>query len=322
MPMPANEPLIEAIDLHKSYGSRVVLDGISLAVRQGEVVGLLGPNGAGKTTTISILATLLQPDAGEVRICGKVPSSRRAELRCHLGLVPQSLALYPSLTALQNVELFARLHGMGRSEARAESMRVLGEVGLSDRARDPVAKLSGGMKRRLNLSCGLVHRPDVILLDEPAIGVDPQSREQILLIVRSAANAGAAVIYCTHYMEEVERMCDRVLLIDRGKLIAQGTVAELVASSGGRPLMEIRFDEQPPASWSSMLAGKVDLSPASSDKRVALKLTHLVQVSEVLDHARAAGARVLDFTVRSPTLSDAFIALTGRPLRDDESDSD
>jgi ABC-2 type transport system ATP-binding protein len=320
--MPANEPLIEAIDLQKSYGSRVVLDGISLAVRQGEVVGLLGPNGAGKTTTISILATLLRPDAGEVRICGKVPSSRRTELRRHLGFVPQSLALYPSLTALQNVELFARLHGMGRNKARAESMRVLDEVGLSERARDPIAKLSGGMKRRLNLSCGLVHRPDVILLDEPAIGVDPQSREQILLIVRNSANAGAAIIYCTHYMEEVERMCDRVLLIDRGKLIAQGTVAELVVRSGGQPLMEIRFDGRPPASWSSRLAEKVDLSPASSDKRVVLKLTHLVQVSEVLDYAQAAGARVLDFTVHSPTLSDAFMALTGRGLRDDESDSD
>jgi ABC-2 type transport system ATP-binding protein len=318
----ATHPVIEAISLRKSYGSRVVLDGISLRLDRGEMVGLLGPNGAGKTTTIGILAGLLQPDAGEVRICGEVLRPGDVRLCRCLGFVPQSLALYPALSSLQNLELFARLHGMNRSQARAESMNVLREVGLSERAGDPVAKLSGGMKRRLNLACGLVHHPQVLLLDEPAIGVDPRSREQILLTVRSSANRGASVIYCTHYMEEVERTCDRVLLLDHGKVIAQGTVAELVALGGGRPLMEIRFSEPPPASWSSALEGKVELSPASSDEQVVLKLTNLVQVSEVLYHLRAAGTRVLDFTVHSPTLSDAFMALTGRELHRPEPDSD
>ena len=318
--MPAAEIVIEAIGLRKSYGPRVALDGVTLAVSRGEVVGLLGPNGAGKTTTISILATLLRPDAGEVRIAGISSRSGRNELRRKLGFVPQSLALYPSLTALQNLELFARLHGIGRREARADSMRVLREVGLAERVRDPVVVLSGGMKRRLNLACGLVHRPDVLLLDEPAVGVDPQSREQILLIVRESADAGAAVIYSTHYMEEVERTCDRVLLIDQGRLIAEGTVAELIVRGGGRPVMEIGLDGTPPAGWHCGLTGVAELSFAPSDGRMALELANLVQVSEVLERARASGVRVLNFTVHSPNLSDAFMALTGHALRDPASD--
>ena len=250
-----------------------------------------------------------------------VSRSSRDELRRKLGFVPQSLALYPSLSALQNVELFARLHGIRRRQARADSMRALGEVGLAERAHDPVAVLSGGMKRRLNLACGLVHRPDVLLLDEPAVGVDPQSREQILLTVHRSANGGAAVIYSTHYMEEVERTCDRVLLIDHGRLVAEGTVTELIARGGGRPLMETSLDEMPPPEWYGGLAGVVELSSIPPDRRIVLQLAHLAQVSEVLACARAAGARVLNFTVHSPNLSDAFMALTGHALRDPESDS-
>jgi ABC-2 type transport system ATP-binding protein len=310
------EAVIQAIGLRKSYRSRVVLDGLSLAVHQGEMVGLLGPNGAGKTTTISILAGLLRPDAGEVRVAGLTPRSGGTELRRKLGFVPQSLALYPSLSGLQNLELFARLHGIGRRQARSESMRALEEVGLSDRAHDPVAVLSGGMKRRLNLACGTVHGPEVLLLDEPAVGVDPQSREQILLRVRKAAQAGAAVIYSTHYMEEVERTCDRVLLIDHGRVVADGTVAELIARGGGHPLMEIAFADTPPPGWHSGLAGLVELSPAVPGGRVILQLSDLAQISGVLERARSAGARLLDFTVHSPNLSDAFMTLTGHALRD------
>ncbi len=317
----ASETVIEAIGLRKSYGPHLVLDGISLALRRGEMVGLLGPNGAGKTTTISILAMLLRPDAGVVRIAGRAPRSGGDGLRRKLGLVPQSLALYPTLSAMQNLELFARLHGIRRRQARADSMRALEEVGLAERAHDPVAVLSGGMKRRLNLACGLVHRPDVLLLDEPAVGVDPQSRERILLNVRRSADAGAAVIYSTHYMEEVERTCDRVLLIDHGRLVAEGTVAELIARGGGRPLMEIALDQTPPAGWDRGLAGVVELSFAPSDGRMVLQLANLAQVSEVLERARATGARVLNFTAHSPNLSDAFMALTGHALRDPESES-
>ncbi|HKV54588.1 MAG TPA: ABC transporter ATP-binding protein [Candidatus Binataceae bacterium] len=311
--MQVDPVLIEAVALRKSYGARLALDGVSMAVRRGEVLGLLGPNGAGKTTTLSILATLLRPDAGEVRI-GDVAAG--VAVRRKLGLVPQSLALYRSLTGRQNLELFARLHGIRQPEARAVSTRALEEVGLAERAQDPVATLSGGMQRRLNLACGIVHRPEVLLLDEPAVGVDPQAREQILLTVRKSASAGAAVIYSTHYMEEIENVCDRVLLIDHGRVLAEGTVAELITRGGQHHILEIAFRQHPNAGWHHDMPGLIELSPLSDDVRRTFQLANLAQVGEVLDKARAAGAQVLEFSVHSPNLSDAFMALTGRALRD------
>lgn len=314
--MATNEVLIEAIKLRKSFGPRLVLTDVSLEVHRGEVVGLLGPNGAGKTTTLSILATLLRPDAGEVRICGMAARTNLNAVRRKLGVVPQSLALYRSLSALQNLELFARLHGIDRHEARDEAMNALTEVGLSERAHDPVVMLSGGMQRRLNLACGIVHRPKVLLLDEPTVGVDPQARELLLLTVRRLAQAGTAVIYSTHYMEEVEVACDRVLLIDDGRLLAAGTVAELIALGGQSPVIEITFRNPPTAGWYDALPGLIELSPAQSESRITLKLANLAQVSAVLECARAARREVLEFSVHSPNLSDAFMALTGRALRD------
>ena len=319
--VPTAVALLEAIGLRKSYGSRLVLDGVSLTLHAGEVVGLLGPNGAGKTTTLSLLATLLEPDSGTVRIAGATPSPGHYALRRKLGFVPQSIALYPSLSGFQNLELFARLHGISRREARTASMRALEEVGLAERAHDPVAVLSGGMKRRLNLACGMVHRPGLLLLDEPTVGVDPQSREQILLTVRSAAEAGAAVIYSTHYMEEVERICSRALLIDGGRVVASGTIAELIALGGRRPLMEITFQEAATPSWCEGLAGITQIAVPGANGKVALQLESFALVNPILERARAAGANVLEFSVHSPNLSDAFIALTGHALRDPAPDS-
>ena len=314
--VPNGSPLLEATGLRKSYGTRLVLDGVSLAVNAGEVVGLLGPNGAGKTTTLSLLATLLEPDSGEVRIAGAKPSPRHYALRRRLGFVPQSIALYPSLSGFQNLELFARLHGIPKLEARSECMRVLQEVGLAERADDPVAALSGGMKRRLNLACGMVHRPDLLLLDEPTVGVDPQSRDHILDTVRRAAAAGAAVVYSTHYMEEVERICSRALLIDGGKVVAAGTITELIALGGRQPLMEITFHHSAPANWCDGLAGIAQVSVPGNDGKVALQLESFALVNQILERARLAGAQILEFSVHSPNLSDAFIALTGHALRD------
>jgi ABC-2 type transport system ATP-binding protein len=314
--VPSAIVLLEATGLRKSYGSRLVLDGVSLTVNAGEIVGLLGPNGAGKTTTLSLLATLIEPDSGSFRIAGAVPSRRHRALRRRLGFVPQAIALYPSLSGFRNLELFARLHGIARQKARSESMRVLEEVGLAERAHDPVATLSGGMQRRLNLACGLVHRPDLLLLDEPTVGVDPQSREQILETVRRAAEAGAAVVYSTHYMEEVERICGRALLIDHGKAIAAGTIAELIALGGRLPLMELTFLEPAPPAWYRGLTGITQVPAPGHHGTVALQLESFALVTPILEHARAAGAHVLEFRVHSPNLSDAFIALTGHALRD------
>jgi ABC-2 type transport system ATP-binding protein len=319
--VPNGAALLEAIGLRKSYGSRLVLDGVSLAVNAGEVVGLLGPNGAGKTTTLSLLATLIDPDDGTVRIAGAIPSPKHYALRRRLGFVPQAIALYPSLSGFRNLELFARLHGISRHQAGIESMRVLEEVGLAERAHDPVAVLSGGMKRRLNLACGLVHRPDLLLLDEPTVGVDPQSREQILETVRRTAEAGAAVVYSTHYMEEVERICTRALLIDRGKTVAAGTITELIALGGRQPLMDLTFQNAAPPTWCDGLAGIKQIALPGANGKVTLQLESFALVSPILDRARAAGAQILEFSVHSPNLSDAFIALTGHALRDPVPDS-
>src|SRR5579872_1978472 len=191
-------PVLEAIEISKSYGTRLAIDHLSLALKPGEIVGLLGPNGAGKTTTLSILSTLMRPDRGQVLINGKPPKSDPRGLRRMLGMVPQSLALYPTLSAAQNVWHFARMQGLSRSDAVAACAEVLKQVGLGDRANDSMHSFSGGMKRRLNLACGMVHRPMVLLLDEPTVGVDLQSREQILSLVRRSADAGSGVIYSTH----------------------------------------------------------------------------------------------------------------------------
>jgi ABC-2 type transport system ATP-binding protein len=215
-----------------------------------------------------------------------------------------------------NLKIFARVHGLTRRLAEARSVESLEAVGLRDRADDPVWTLSGGMKRRLNLACGMVHRPQALLLDEPTVGVDPQSREGIFITIRAAADSGVAVLYSTHYMEEVERMCDRAFLIDRGKLIAQGTVAQLIELGGRHPRMEITFEKPPGPGWYDGLPGVKDLAPAVDPARVALELTNLGQVSELLERAHKAGGQRLEFTVHSPNLSDAFIALTGHALRD------
>jgi ABC-2 type transport system ATP-binding protein len=309
-------PILEAIEISKSYGARLALDSVSLAVRPGEVAGLLGPNGAGKTTTLSILSTMMRPDRGRVLIAGTPAKSDPRGLGRLLGLVPQSLALYPTLSAAQNVWHFARMQGMASADARIACARVLEEVGLSERADDPMHTFSGGMKRRLNLACGIVHRPAVLMLDEPTVGVDLQSREQILTLVRRCAEAGAAVIYSTHYMEEAERICDRVLLIDRGKLIADGTIEELVALGGGRPRLELTYRGQLPEGWSAKFTDIREIANFGGEGQLALEMTSLTQVPAVLQQLRASDVSVLDFSVHSPNLADAFIALTGRNLRD------
>jgi len=312
----AEAPIVEAIEISKSYGIRLALDNVSLAVRPGEIVGLLGPNGAGKTTTLSILATLLRPDRGRILINGKPPKADRRGLGRMLGLVPQSLALYPTLSAAQNVWHFARMQGLSRGDATESCRRVLEEVGLSDRADDPMHAFSGGMKRLLNLACGIVHRPPVLLLDEPTVGVDLQSREQMLTRIRRYADTGSAVIYSTHNMEEAERICDRVLLIDRGKLLAEGDLKKVISLGGSRPRIELTYRGPLPEGRFDGLAGVCEIGATSSEGKATLEMNSLAQVAEVLHGLRTLGVNVIDFSLHSPNLSDAFIALTGRTLRD------
>jgi ABC-2 type transport system ATP-binding protein len=278
---------------------------------------LLGPNGAGKTTLLSILATVLAPDAGHVAIDGVPVRACRARAT-GIGLVPQSLALYPRLSAWHNVWHFARMLGLGRHDARNACARVLAAVGLLERAHDPALSLSGGMQRRLNLACGLVHGPRVVLLDEPTVGVDLESRERLLAEVRRARAVGTAVVYSTHYMEEAERLCDRVCLIDGGRVVAAGTVDELIARAGRRTRVDLIYRGALAAGWDRDLDGGVHVAPAGQvHGRLSLELAGPTDIAGVLDRVRTAGARVLDCSLHTANLADAFVALTGRTLRTD-----
>jgi len=297
----------------KRYGTRAALDGVDLRVQAGEIVGLLGPNGAGKSTTLSILATLLTADAGRVTVGGHaLPAGARAVRRL-LGLVPQRLALYPSLTADENLRFFGRMLGLDLAAARAASADALRAAGLDTRADEPIQRFSVGMCRRLNLAAGLLHRPRVVLLDEPTVGVDPQSRERIFEAVTALAAAGAAVLYSTHYMEEAARLCGRVVLLDGGRVVASGTPAELVRTSGLRPRLELRLGGALPTGWLAGVHGAREVE--RRDGHVAVLVDDGGQVAELL---RLAGpADVRDVALHRPDLADVFFARTGRALRDE-----
>jgi len=275
--------------LRKRYGAHLALDGLSLSVRRGEIFGLLGPNGAGKTTTVSLAVGLLEPDEGRVTVAGLGAPSSPA-VRSRLGLAPQALALYDGLSGDENVAFFGSVYGLSGARLAERVSAAIEFVGLADRRRDRVSTYSGGMKRRLNLAVALVHDPELILLDEPTVGVDPQSRNLIFENVRHLRDAGKTVVYTTHYMEEAERLCDRVGIIDHGALLALGTVAELLAAHGGRPVLvaeaggeEIRVEAQDPLAELNRLA---------------------------------AGRPVAAFRVERASLEQVFLHLTGRQLRD------
>src|SRR5213593_1244854 len=236
---PGTEPMIEVEQLRKSYGELMAVDSVSFAAHPGEIFGLLGPNGAGKTTTIGCISGLLTPSAGRVKVMGHDVVREGTAARAKLGVVPQEIALYEDLSAHENLAYWGGAQGMRNPKLRERIQQVLELTGLQDRAREPVKQFSGGMKRRLNFACGILHSPKVLLLDEPTVGVDPQSRVRLLDLVRAQARAGTCVLYTTHYMEEAESLCDRLAVIDHGKVIALGTLKELRAMMGERDLLRL-----------------------------------------------------------------------------------
>src|SRR5713226_8893606 len=308
---------VEVENLTKRYCERNALNGLSFAAKGGEVIGFLGPNGAGKTTALSILATILRPHSGRASVCGYDVVRETGAARSHLGLVTQSIAIYPGLSGRENLEFFALMQGLSRLTARALARRMLDEVGLGDRAQDAAGSYSGGMKRRLNLACGIIHSPPVLLLDEPTVGVDPQSRELIFELIDQAAAEGRAVIYSTNYMEEAERLCHRVLLIDEGRIVASGTPQELIAMAGTRAQILLNTRTRLPRGWVNGLAGAYEIEVAPGDGVTATVWVDEVESGpEVLRRARDAGGEVKEFALHQPNLQDAFIALTGHALRD------
>jgi linearmycin/streptolysin S transport system ATP-binding protein len=284
-------------------------------VQPGEIVGLLGPNGAGKSTTLGILATQLSADAGSVRIAGHPVPGEAAAARAVIGLVPQREALYPALSARENLRFFASMLGLPRASVEAATSAGLAMVALETRADEPISRFSVGMRRRLNLACGVLHRPPVLLLDEPTVGVDPQSRERIFESVSRLASEGAAVLYSTHYMEEAERLCRRVLLLDEGVLVTSGTPAELVAAARLRPSIHVRTRRPLPADWLHGLDGVrlVRLAGPESD----VEVEHPEVVASVLLAAVRFGDEIHEMLLHRPNLADVFFVLTGRGLRDE-----
>jgi ABC-2 type transport system ATP-binding protein len=236
--------MIDVADLRKQYGELVAVDGVTFAAEAATIFGLLGPNGAGKSTIIGCISGLLQPTAGRVRVLGHDVVVDGIEARRSLGVVPQELALYEDLSAKDNLSYWGAAYGLAGDGLRRRVLEVLERIGLADRAREAVKRFSGGMKRRLNFGCAIVHRPKVLLLDEPTVGVDPQSRVRLLDLVREEVKAGTCVLYTTHYMEEAQDLCDRLAIIDHGRLLAIGTLDELRRIVGERDLLRIsgRFD--------------------------------------------------------------------------------
>lgn len=305
-----------AVDgLRKSFGDLVAVDGVGFHVESGETYGLLGPNGAGKTTTISMIAGLLAPDAGKVVVAGEEISVRSTRGRNRIGFVPQDLAIYPDLTCRENLVFFGRLYGLGGDLLKSRVDEVLEVIGLTDRADDLTKEFSGGMKRRLNIGIGLLHEPTLLILDEPTVGVDPQSRNAILTSVENLSSAGMAVLYTTHYMEEAERLCDRVGIIDEGTIKAEGTRRSLVAMIGEKDRIVLSGEVEPAADELRKMDGVVDVYPG--DHRLDVMVTQASSIlPALLTRITEAGGSVSGVEIEEPNLEAVFLHLTGKALRD------
>jgi ABC-2 type transport system ATP-binding protein len=304
--------------LSKCFGERVAVDGISFAIASGEIYGLLGPNGAGKTTSISMIAGILARDAGEITI-EDISIDTGPSARAMIGIVPQSITLYVDLTARENLDFWGRMYDLSGAALRDAIDGALDAVGLTKRADDIVGTYSGGMQRRLNLACGILHRPKLVILDEPTVGVDPQSRSAIFDLVERLRDAGTAILYTTHYMEEAERLCARIGIIDSGRLIAEGTRAELVARLGQEARIEIGVGR-----GDSLEHAERIVSALEGVRSATVENSHLHVIADrgasrlptMLSALLNAGTVTESVRVVEPNLEDVFLRMTGRALRD------
>jgi ABC-2 type transport system ATP-binding protein len=310
--------MIEVSALRKSYGSLSAVAGVSFSLLPGQILGLLGPNGAGKTTTVSMVSGLVAPDGGQVRIEGRTMRGDADPAKARIGLVPQEVALVEELSARDNLRFFGALYGLHGSPLREAMARVLDFVGLADRAGDRVASYSGGMKRRLNIAASLLHDPPVLLLDEPTVGVDPQSRNAIFDNLLALKEGGKALLYTTHYMEEAERLCDRILIMDHGAIVADGTLRELATLLPATTRLKVELAQPAESSW---LAG-ITLVPGVES--AAVEDDHLIlTLREICAAAPAALSWLSDHGIaythvesERAGLEEIFLALTGKGLRD------
>jgi len=301
--------------LHKRYGKLEAVAGITFEISEGEVFGLLGPNGAGKTTTISVVATQLRPSAGDAVVFGHSVRRDVSAVRSIIGVVPQEIALYPKLTAAENIRFFGRMYRVAKAELEERIDGLLQLVGLDGRRDDYVATFSGGMKRRLNMAVSLVHRPRLVLLDEPTAGVDPHSREHIFQIVRALRDEGTAIVYTTHYMEEAERLCDRLGIMDEGKIIAMGTLDELVNQLGCAEIIQLRG--LPPMADLSRLQNAAGVCRVETHDGVTrVFVTNSARALAPLNQAISRYADHVSVEITPLSLEALFLQLTGKELRD------
>ena len=309
--------MIEVERLRKSFDSLVAVDDVSFSLAEGEIFGLLGPNGAGKTTTINMVCGVLKPDAGRIVIGGIDIWLEPKKVKQNLGVVPQEIAVYEDLSARDNLNFWGSLYGLSGTDLKARIDESLTRVGLADRANDRVKNFSGGMKRRLNLCMGLLHRPRVLLLDEPTVGIDPQARLNILDVVREVAASGTTVLYTTHYMDEAQDLCDRIAIIDHGRILTVGTLAELTRLAGEAEVLRLagRFDDPAVRDRLGALEG-VRVLKADDELAVLSVDADGPGLLDVLPRILAAELDVTDVSIQQPNLQNVFISLTGKELRD------
>lgn len=308
--------MLDVRGVSKSFAALQAVNNVSFQVQGGEIYGLLGPNGAGKTTTISMISGLLRPDAGRVVVGGADVWNEPKKAKALMGVAPQELAIYEELSARENLEFWGQLAGLSRGDARRRASELLEILALADRAKDPVKSYSGGMKRRINIGCALLHRPKLLLLDEPTVGIDPQARSNILELVRTLSKDGAAILYTTHYLEEAEMLCQRIGIIDRGQLLAEGTLPDLQKRLGGDRLflVEGNFETANPEEW-----------PHFTERfRLIQKTNRQLSVAALGERDPADCLRDLlqlpvkaeNVMLKRPSLNDVFLQLTGRDLRE------
>ncbi len=333
--------LVVVTDLVKRFGQNAAVDGVSLTIREGEVFGLLGPNGAGKTTAISMISCLIAPTGGTVTVGGFSVANDASKVKKALGIVPQEIALYPTLTALENLRFWGRMYGLSGALLEERVAEALETAGLADRAKERVETYSGGMKRRINIAAGIMHHPRLLIMDEPTVGIDPQSRNHILETVKELNKRGMTVLYTSHYMEEVEFLCDRVAIVDHGRVIACGTVEQLKRLVGDENVISVRIASIPDGVMESLReltavdsvtlhvpllkerdgepVQDSDVSPAGAGEGVTIEVLSRdsgAVIADVVGVLGRAGAHVLAVDVREPNLESVFLHLTGTSLRD------
>jgi len=312
-----NDFAIQVTNLHKSFGDIKAVQGVSFEVQPGEIFGLLGPNGAGKTTTIAMLATLLRPDDGDAWVMGHSIRRDPLAVKAVLGVVPQEIALYEDLSARENLTFWGKMYGLRGTKLRQRVNEVLELIGLSDRANGRVGTFSGGMKRRVNIGVALLHKPQVIYMDEPTVGIDPQSRRNILDSVVALKNQGMTVLYTTHYMEEAQELCDHIAIMDHGRVIACGAHEELVRLVGQQTRLDLTLNVDAAhvlAAWQS-IEGVSRVSAENGLITVLADDSNLV-LPRLFEAATPLSARITSVDIREPNLEAVFLHLTGRALRD------